>query len=195
MKIRAICGETKNKPHYQPTKNKKQNGFKNKENHLDTDPESNHHRSQRHSRRLRPERLHVSPMRTITLIIIHCSATPEGRSLDFETCRTDHIRHRRFTDIGYHFYITRDGKIHRGRPLEKTGAHCKNHNSHSIGVCYEGGLSRVSRNFAPTKKSKKEMTKNSKYNPSLFLLLIVMEHGNKKETGINSLEQDCRAAQ
>lgn len=39
------------------------------------------------------------------------------------------------------------------------------------------------------------MTKNSKYNPSLFLLLIVMEHGNKKETGINSLEQDCRAAQ
>lgn len=81
-------------------------------------------------------------MRTITLIIIHCSATPEGRSLDFETCRTDHIRHRRFTDIGYHFYITRNGEIHRGRPLEKTGAHCKNHNSHSIGVCYEGGLSR-----------------------------------------------------
>ena len=53
-------------------------------------------------------------MRTITLIIIHCSATPEGRRLDFETCRRDHIRHRGFTDIGYHFYITRDGEIHRG---------------------------------------------------------------------------------
>ena len=64
--------------------------------------------------------------RTITLIIIHCSATPEGRRLDFETCRQDHIRHRGFTDIGYHFYITRDGEIHRGRPLEKVG--------------YEGGL-------------------------------------------------------
>lgn len=58
-------------------------------------------------------------MRTITLIIIHCSATPEGRRLDFETCRRDHIRHRGFTDIGYHFYITRDGEIHRGRPLER----------------------------------------------------------------------------
>ena len=79
-------------------------------------------------------------MRTITLIIIHCSATPEGRRLDFETCRRDHIRHRGFTDIGYHFYITRDGEIHRGRPLEKVGAHCKNHNRHSIGICYEGGL-------------------------------------------------------
>ena len=79
-------------------------------------------------------------MRKITLIIIHCSATPEGRRLDFETCRRDHIRHRGFTDIGYHFYITRDGEIHRGRPLEKVGAHCKNHNRHSIGICYEGGL-------------------------------------------------------
>ena len=79
-------------------------------------------------------------MRTITLIIIHCSATPEGKSLSAEACRLDHIRHRGFRDIGYHFYITRDGEIHRGRSLEEAGAHCRNHNAHSIGVCYEGGL-------------------------------------------------------
>lgn len=79
-------------------------------------------------------------MRTITLIIIHCSATPEGRSLSFEKCRRDHIMHRHFRDIGYHFYITRDGTVHDGRPIEKVGAHCEGHNSHSIGICYEGGL-------------------------------------------------------
>lgn len=79
-------------------------------------------------------------MRTVTLFIVHCSATPEGRSLDFESCREDHIRHRGFRDIGYHFYITRDGCIHRGRPLEQIGAHCKGHNRHSVGICYEGGL-------------------------------------------------------
>lgn len=79
-------------------------------------------------------------MRTITLIIIHCSATPEGRNLDFDSCRQDHIRHRGFADIGYHFYITRDGVVHRGRPLEQAGAHCLHHNRHSIGICYEGGL-------------------------------------------------------
>ena len=79
-------------------------------------------------------------MRTITLIIIHCSATPEGKSLSAEACRQDHILHRGFRDIGYHFYITRDGEIHRGRALEKVGAHCRNHNAHSVGVCYEGGL-------------------------------------------------------
>ena len=79
-------------------------------------------------------------MSTITLIIIHCSATPEGRSLSFEECRRDHIMHRHFRDIGYHFYITRDGTVHDGRPIEKVGAHCEGHNSHSIGICYEGGL-------------------------------------------------------
>lgn len=79
-------------------------------------------------------------MRTVTLIIIHCSATPEGRSFGFEACRTDHIRHRGFRDIGYHFYVTRDGANHLGRPLEQVGAHCRGHNRHSIGICYEGGL-------------------------------------------------------
>lgn len=79
-------------------------------------------------------------MRTITLIIIHCSATPDGKSLSFEECKRDHIMHRHFRDIGYHFYITRDGIIHEGRPMQKTGAHCNGHNSHSIGICYEGGL-------------------------------------------------------
>ena len=79
-------------------------------------------------------------MRTITLIIIHCSATPDGKSFSFESCRADHIRHRGFKDIGYHYYVTRDGIVHRGRPEESVGAHCRNHNRHSIGVCYEGGL-------------------------------------------------------
>ena len=83
-------------------------------------------------------------MRSVTLIIIHCSATPEGRSFGFEQCREDHIRHRGFKDIGYHFYITRDGDIHRGRPLEQVGAHCRNHNRYSVGICYEGGLDRRS---------------------------------------------------
>ena len=42
-------------------------------------------------------------MRTIALIIIHCSATPDGKALSAEACRQDHIRHRGFRDIGYHF--------------------------------------------------------------------------------------------
>ena len=95
-------------------------------------PQSNHHRSHRHSGSFRFRRLQVA-MRTITLLIIHCSATPQGVCLSLEDCRREHIRHRGFSDIGYHFYVTRDGEIHRGRPTEKIGAHCLNHNRHSIG--------------------------------------------------------------
>ena len=79
-------------------------------------------------------------MRTITLIIIHCSATPEGKSLSAEACRQDHILHRGFRDIGYHFYITRDGELHRCRPVNQIGAHAAGWNDKSIGICYEGGL-------------------------------------------------------
>ena len=95
-------------------------------------------------------------MRTITLIIIHCSATPEGKSLSFEACKRDHMENRHFRDIGYHYYITRDGHIHAGRSEQQTGAHCKNHNSHSIGICYEGGLDRQGRPADTRTKAQKE---------------------------------------
>ena len=78
-------------------------------------------------------------MRTISLIIIHCSATKAGQRYGFEQCREDHLK-RGWKDIGYHYYITRDGVVHEGRALENVGAHCKDHNKHSIGICYEGGL-------------------------------------------------------
>ena len=79
-------------------------------------------------------------MRRITLFIIHCSATRCGQPYSFEDCRRDHIDGRHFRDIGYHYYITRDGQTHPGRPLSLEGAHCFGHNRHSIGICYEGGL-------------------------------------------------------
>ena len=50
-------------------------------------------------------------MRRITLFIIHCSATRCGQSYSFEDCRRDHIDGRHFRDIGYHYYITRDGRV------------------------------------------------------------------------------------
>lgn len=79
-------------------------------------------------------------MRTITLIIIHCSAVrPWQRSSAADIDRWH--RERGFQNgIGYHYVVRRDGTVEKGRPLEMVGAHCENHNRHSIGVCYEGGL-------------------------------------------------------
>ena len=78
-------------------------------------------------------------MRRITLIVVHCSATRTTQAYSFRQCKADHLK-RGWKDIGYHYYITRDGQVHEGRPLWKVGAHCKDHNHHSIGICYEGGL-------------------------------------------------------
>ena len=78
-------------------------------------------------------------MRTINEIIIHCSATVEGK--DFTVKDIDRWHQQRgFKMVGYHYVIRLDGTIEQGRPLEQAGAHCKGHNTHSIGICYIGGL-------------------------------------------------------
>ena len=80
-------------------------------------------------------------MRTITMIIIHCSAVRPVQTSSAAQIDSWHRRdnHWKF-GIGYHYVIRRDGAIESGRPEWMIGAHCKNHNAHSIGVCYEGGL-------------------------------------------------------
>lgn len=83
-------------------------------------------------------------MRTIDKIIIHCSATPEGKSVTVEEIRRWHVQCG-FSDIGYHYVIMADGSVCEGRPLEQAGAHCRGQNAHSIGICYVGGCDRNKR--------------------------------------------------
>lgn len=82
-------------------------------------------------------------MRTINKIIIHCSATAEGKDYTVQQIRQWHTapqpKGRGWRDIGYHYIIYRDGSIHAGRPVEQAGAHTLGHNAHSIGICYIGG--------------------------------------------------------
>ena len=77
-------------------------------------------------------------LRTIDKIILHCTATPEGRDFTVEQIRQWHLA-RGFSDIGYHYVVSRDGSVHRGRPEEVAGAHCTGQNTCSIGVSYVGG--------------------------------------------------------
>lgn len=78
-------------------------------------------------------------MRVINEIIVHCTATPEGK--DYTVADIDKWHKARgWKGIGYHYVIYRDGSIHQGRPETKIGAHCQGHNDNSIGVVYVGGL-------------------------------------------------------
>ena len=78
-------------------------------------------------------------MRKISLIIVHCSANRAGSAIGMADIDRYH-RYIGWIGCGYHYVIPTDGTIEHGRPEEMAGAHCKNHNSHSIGVCYVGGL-------------------------------------------------------
>ena len=77
--------------------------------------------------------------RRINEIIVHCSATPEGRDYTVADIRQMH-KAQGWVDIGYHYLIYRDGSIHEGRNVDLVGAHCQGHNAQSIGVCYVGGV-------------------------------------------------------
>lgn len=81
--------------------------------------------------------------RTITEIIVHCTASREGQPMTVDAIRRMHIKDRGWSDIGYHYVVYLDGSIHEGRPVDKAGAHCLNHNTHSIGVVYVGGLANL----------------------------------------------------
>lgn len=87
-----------------------------------------------------PERIKKSTRR-IDEIIVHCSATPDGKDYTVDDIRRWH-KAQGWSDIGYHYVIYRDGSVHLGRDVDKVGAHCDGHNARSIGVCYIGGVGR-----------------------------------------------------
>lgn len=78
-------------------------------------------------------------MRPLKNIIIHCTATQEGKDYTVADIRRWHVQGNGWKDIGYHYVIYRDGTIHVGRPLDQIGAHTSGHNADSIGIVYVGG--------------------------------------------------------
>jgi len=84
-------------------------------------------------------------MRDIDTIVVHCTATrPQwwaGKSAEEKVreVRHWHVFGNNWADIGYHFLIDRDGTVVEGRPVERTGAHARGHNTTSIGISLFGG--------------------------------------------------------
>ena len=76
---------------------------------------------------------------SIKFLVLHCSASQCDQDYSVEQLRRDH-KARGFYDIGYHFYIRKDGTMTQHRKLLEVGAHARPYNRCSIGICYEGGL-------------------------------------------------------
>jgi N-acetylmuramoyl-L-alanine amidase len=104
-------------------------------------------------------------MRKIDTIVIHCSATEYGNKTLFKKWH----KKRGWDDVGYHFIITNsypkkkdwdgkspdfasDGRIEKGRPIEKAGAHVRLHNDYTIGICLVGDRTFTAKQFGALKK-------------------------------------------
>lgn len=102
----------------------------------------------------------------ITKIVIHCSATKNGKSLRTTTQtaaqRIDEWHKQRgfkrspvlakqfnphLQHLGYHYVIDTDGTVETGRMVGEIGAHVKGHNQYSVGICLVGGIDASGKNY------------------------------------------------
>ena len=119
----------------------------------------------------------------VKYLIVHHSATPRDETT-FEAVKKYHIQ-KGWGDIGYHFFITADGVVHKGRNEDTIGAHCRadGMNFKSLGICLAGNFE----NEFPTAAQLKSLSKllNSlvvKYNVPPNRIL-----GHREVKGANTL--------
>lgn len=81
-------------------------------------------------------------MRKLDTILIHCSATAEGKNFTEKDIDAWHRMRGFCNGIGYNYVVLLDGTVREGRSLDIPGAHCpqENMNRRAIGICYIGGL-------------------------------------------------------
>lgn len=106
--------------------------------------------------------------RKIDWIVVHCTATPEGQARTVEQIRAQH-KAQGWGDIGYHYVVTLDGRLHLGRDVDLAGAHVSGHNQNSIGVVYVGGLENKP---IPYNKLKAKDTRTDAQKAALMSLLM-----------------------
>lgn len=79
------------------------------------------------------------PKRHVFRVFIHCSASDNPKHDDPRVIEAWH-KQRNFKEIGYHFFISKNGNIHVGRDLEKVPAAQAGNNTNTIAICVHGLL-------------------------------------------------------
>lgn len=77
------------------------------------------------------------PTRAIHSVFLHCSASDHQTHDNVKTMKTWHLQ-RGFSDVGYHYFIRKDGTLELGRPIDTIPSAQKGHNTGSIAICCHG---------------------------------------------------------
>lgn len=79
----------------------------------------------------------TKPDRAVDRVFLHCSASDRPEHDNVATMRDWHLA-RGWSDVGYHFFIRKDGTIEEGRPAERTPAAQGGNNTGTIAICLHG---------------------------------------------------------
>ena len=107
----------------------------------------------------------TKPKRYITKVFLHCSDSNLLQHDNPLVIRDWHLE-RGFSDIGYHFIITKDGTVHTGRSIEAVPAAQEGNNTGSIAICLTGRTTFSQMQFSALRKLCGEI--NQLYNNITF---------------------------
>jgi len=110
------------------------------------------------------------PLTNVRYLVVHCAATPAKMDIGAKEIDRWH-RERGFFSLGYHYVIRRNGTIEDGRPLDQPGAHVRQYNSVSLGVCLVGGVDKA----GPEGKPEANFTSEQ-----IYMLRIVLDEWKAK---------------
>lgn len=115
-----------------------------------------------------------------TAIVLHHSAQAPMTPQEVHEL---HQKQNGWAGIGYHYYITKDGTIYIGRPIDKQGAHTKQHNDYTIGISFEGNYQTVDKSMGT--KQLEQGKALIQYLKQIYGKLNVYRHKDLLTTGQN----------
>lgn len=134
-----------------------------------------------------------------TRIVIHCTATPEGREVSRATLDSWHRaknfepyidpKTKQVTYAGYHLLVHLDGTYERLRPNEARGQHCpqQNMNNCGIAICYVGGVAKDGKTPKDTRTEAQKRTIRS------LVATLKAKYPTAKVIGHRDIKGVCKA--
>ncbi|MGL4760472.1 MAG: peptidoglycan recognition protein family protein [Sarcina sp.] len=107
-------------------------------------------------------------------IVLHHSAIED---MTIEEVHEKHIENG-WAGIGYHYFVGKDGKIYKGREENIIGAHVKDNNINTLGICIEGNFEK----YNPTEEQNESILKLLHYLYSKYEIQDLEGHRDLGQT-------------
>lgn len=130
--------------------------------------------------------------RDITEVVVHATETYTNKdigSIEINNIQID-LGH---DGIGYHYVIRRDGRLQRGRPVNRAGEHAivNGHDKYSIGLVMVGGINVSSGDDNPTDyKSSQSFTREQYTTLEKFLTSFYRKYPGGQVFGHNDVDEN-----